>query len=331
VSGDIVASQHEEEVEDGTGRVRYYFDRIDVSNPAEPRLLPEVNIPGSVVHFDADKNRIVTIDSPLSEKSTKTPEDCYDNNSNAIYDYVAERCRIYRRRPNVLDLEGDIAVLKDSRELDQEAWAGSIAISENRIFYQVSVWDETAPNAPPKQSVHVLSYNARGDIQTVGEVALENAAGWWGQLVARGGRASTRAGLTGSDLWMSTRAQMGDEFSAPVELSELNTIDRESSPALDPSGLSLYFVSNRAGSALDDVWVATRPDLTSEFGAPSLVVEVSSSASDIDVFLSLDGRELLMSSARAGTREIWRALRDCRTQPEQVSFEDGADDGGWLG
>jgi hypothetical protein len=189
VSGDIVVSQHEEAVGDGSGRVRYYLDRLDVSNPASPELLPQVNIPGNVVHFDNDSGRIVTIDYLLDERPARNWDDCYDGNFNGYFDEEARVCRTYRRRLNVLDLEGETALLRDSRVIDEDTVAGSSAVSDDRIFFNVSVWDEDpSSNAPPKNYVRVLSYDASGDIDLLDQVQLES--GWWyGQLVARDGRA----------------------------------------------------------------------------------------------------------------------------------------------
>lgn len=189
VSGNIVASQHEEEVKDGTGRVRYFLDRIDVSDPKAPRLLPKINIPGTVVHFNADADRVVTIDYLLEEKAANGWEDCYSNNFYGTFDEEQKVCRTYRRRLNVLDLEGNTAILKDSQRIDRDARAGSIAVSDDRIFYNVTVWDDSDSAAPPKSTIHVLSYDKVGDIKAFDEVALENTAWWWGQLVARDGRA----------------------------------------------------------------------------------------------------------------------------------------------
>lgn len=195
VSGDLVVSQHEEPLSDGSGRVRYYLDRIDVSDPKNPVLLPKVNIPGNVVHFDGDADRIVTIDYLLDEKAARSGEDCYRNNFYGYFDDVDNVCRTYQRRLNVLDLDGDTAVLKDTRMIDREAQANSIAISDDRIFYSSVVWNNDAPDAPPISTVSVLSYDSSGEISTRGHVELNPTGYWWGQLVARDGRAF----MTGSN------------------------------------------------------------------------------------------------------------------------------------
>jgi hypothetical protein len=57
--------------------------------------------------------------------------------------------------------------------------------------------------------------------------------------------------------------------------------------------------------------MATRPDRSGAFGAPANVAEVNSNGSEIDPAITADGRELFFSSVASGSREIWRAIREC--------------------
>lgn len=59
VGGNVVASQHAIRQADG---LRYYIDRLDVTNPSTPTWLPEANIPGAVVSLAADDTQLVTVD-----------------------------------------------------------------------------------------------------------------------------------------------------------------------------------------------------------------------------------------------------------------------------
>jgi hypothetical protein len=61
-SGNMVASQHQVPLDDGTGRVRYYLDRIDVTDPAAPVVLDPINIPGQVVHYEHERGLLVTLE-----------------------------------------------------------------------------------------------------------------------------------------------------------------------------------------------------------------------------------------------------------------------------
>jgi len=74
---------------------------------------------------------------------------------------------------------------------------------------------------------------------------------------------SVPQGLTpSSDLWTSTRSSTSQSWSAPFNLSPLNTSATEAAPALSADGLTLFFHSNRPGGQGGlDLWVTTRPRL----------------------------------------------------------------------
>ena len=223
VSGDIVVSQHEEPLGDGTGRTRYFLDRLDVSDPSDPVLLPPVNIPGKVVHFDAEAAQIVTIDHRLEAQAMTASEDCYRQNLMVEFDRESNTCRIYRRQLNVLALDGSTALLKDSREIDVEAYASSIAVSDSHIFYETILWDADG-NSPPTATVTALAYNDEGEIGRVGEATLPRTWYYGGSLVARDGRAFltgerelTVFDATGSDVEMTTH-EMGGYWCSQLEV-----------------------------------------------------------------------------------------------------------------
>lgn len=123
--GDIVASQHAELLDGSTTQAKYYLDRIDVSDPYAPRLLPPINVPGVVIHFDAASGSIVTRD--VQERGTEL---------------------------NTLTLDGDQAVRTSRLELDDTRWIQRMAVSDSRVFY-LSVARE---RALPEQADPAYSY-----------------------------------------------------------------------------------------------------------------------------------------------------------------------------
>ena len=133
--GDLVVSQHAEPVPNEPRRVKYYLDRIDVSDPYNPVMLPEINIPGSAIHFNVDTNELVTIDQQETVEAATSPEDCYSRGAWGYYENSPAFCRVTRRSLNSLVLEGDRAVRKSLIELDGERRTNSIAVSNSRIFY----------------------------------------------------------------------------------------------------------------------------------------------------------------------------------------------------
>ena len=124
---------------------------------------------------------------------------------------------------------------------------------------------------------------------------------------------STRSGGEGdADLWMAYRSRPNDKFSAPTNLTELNTSFRDASPSLSSDELTIYFISNRGGGRGSyDIWTASRQDVSSKFSSPQNLAVLNSAGLDLDPFLSADGTELFFASDRSGRFRIWRATREC--------------------
>jgi hypothetical protein len=164
VSGDLVVSQHEVDVDDGTRRVRYYLDRLDVSDPARPKLLPEINIPGQVVHFDGAAQRLVTLEHYLyAEKPADGWGTCNEIAGQPSFDSDARVCRTYRRRANALVLEGDTARRVSQVNLDSSArQSGSIAVSDERLFVVTYKHQVRYDGPPSEQRLESFAYNADG-------------------------------------------------------------------------------------------------------------------------------------------------------------------------
>lgn len=111
---------------------------------------------------------------------------------------------------------------------------------------------------------------------------------------------SLRAGGTGDeDIWCSRRDTMADDFQPAVEAASLNTPLFETSSALSPDGLTIWFGSRRAGGPGEvDVYSATRPSYGEPFGEPALVDELNSAADDIPRPLGFGGRLMPLGSRR---------------------------------
>jgi hypothetical protein len=125
---------------------------------------------------------------------------------------------------------------------------------------------------------------------------------------------SSRRDAAGDDgnLWSAQRASIETAFDAPQEVPGVNSSDRDISPTLTADQRILFFCSDRDGGAgSDDVWMATRDDITSPFGAPEPVPIINESSSELNVTLSSDGREVVFSSNRAGGRKLFRSIRSC--------------------
>ena len=109
-------------------------------------------------------------------------------------------------------------------------------------------------------------------------------------------------------------------WSAPENVgSTINSGSSDQHPALSPNGLSLYFVSDRAGSVPGslagtlDLWVTDRETRESPWGTPENLGEIVNSIyTEFAPNLSNDGHWLYFGSDRpggCGLRDIWASHR----------------------
>ena len=194
VSGDIVATNHAEPLEDGTGRVRYFLDRLDVSDPARPRLLPAVNIPGQLASYDAERGYAVTVEDVLRRVAVEDGGDCYWRGWRARYDEDGT-CRIWDRQVNGLSIEGGRATRVGRVLLDAEGVVTNIAVSADRIFALRNTYARAPEGYVEVDAVDVLTVDIlpTGHLRQRADVPLTESArrGWYygGPLQARDGRA----------------------------------------------------------------------------------------------------------------------------------------------
>jgi len=110
------------------------------------------------------------------------------------------------------------------------------------------------------------------------------------------------------DIYRST--QIGTAFGAPALVSELASTSDDGDPVIAPDGLTIYFRSSRAAAPLGyNIYVATRATTGGTFGSAQLVPNVNSDSDDGPSWISPDGCRLYISSARAGTNDIYVSTR----------------------
>ena len=112
------------------------------------------------------------------------------------------------------------------------------------------------------------------------------------------------------ELYRAQRGKLGGDFGAPVAITELNTSDREDSPALSPDEAVIVFNTDRPGGAGgEDLWWAQRTS-AGTFGPAQPMPGLNTAASEREAFISHDGRELFFSSNRpAGGTTQWEIFR----------------------
>jgi hypothetical protein len=110
--------------------------------------------------------------------------------------------------------------------------------------------------------IYVSEWNGAGFGVPALVAELSGALRDEGAYVRRDGREvffqSNRDG-SGFHIWVSTRATTDDAWSIPEKAAAVNsTTAQELTPALSWDGRTLFFASNRAGSAAADIYVAGR-------------------------------------------------------------------------
>jgi hypothetical protein len=103
-------------------------------------------------------------------------------------------------------------------------------------------------------------------------------------------------------------------WSAPVNVTSINSADNDLSPHLSPNGLSLFFASTRPGGlGGEDLWVARRNSLTDNFGPPvSLGGTINTPGAERSPALSNDGLSLFYATTRPGGSggfDLWVSKR----------------------
>ena len=118
--------------------------------------------------------------------------------------------------------------------------------------------------------------------------------------------ASDRAGNL--DIWRAPRAGAG--FTNPEAVAVLNTADVEIIPVLSADRLTVYVATSRgAATQNQDIWLAHRATVTSEFSAPHPAVGVNTAGNDHPSWLSPDNCRLYLTSNVAASDDLYVATR----------------------
>jgi hypothetical protein len=115
-----------------------------------------------------------------------------------------------------------------------------------------------------------------------------------------------------SSMFVMKRSAPLDSFGSFVPLLDPDPIGDAGWPTISADELELFFTSDHNGQR--DIWTSRRMDAASPFPQATLVTELSSSSSDWDPELSLDGTTLWLASDRGGggtDQNIYVATRTC--------------------
>jgi Tol biopolymer transport system component len=139
-----------------------------------------------------------------------------------------------------------------------------------------------------------------------------------------------RSGGGRARLMVTTRASTNDPYLPGVEISELSALGNVYTPSLTTDELTIVFSGDSlsGGQGGLDVWIATRPNITSPFSNVRNLAEINSSAADGHSSISPDGLTLHFVSDRnsSGIGQLFKATRESLDapfgSPEHLSFFD---------
>jgi hypothetical protein len=136
---------------------------------------------------------------------------------------------------------------------------------------------------------------------------------------------SDRPGGQGnSDIWMSTRATITDDWGDPVNLgSTINSSQDDWEACISSDGLELYFRSDRSGGyGVGDLWVAKRQSKDESWEIPvNLGPTVNGSTQEDSPSITGDGLNLFFTSLNriggVGGWDLWVTTRSSAVDPWQ--------------
>jgi len=191
----------------------------------------------------------------------------------------------------------DCAMTSDRLEL---YFSSTRAGGPGQIYRSVRATVDDAWSAP----VHEAALDG-GDWDVTPEPASDGVTMWF---------TSNRLPVTGTDIFITTRATPADAWGAPLLVDSLYVPDTfEYGPSSSRGGLTMVFSSDRTGNY--DLYVATRFATTDPWSAPAPIAELATSFEETDPFLTDDGLTLYFTSNVTGNRELVVATRTSVSEP----------------
>jgi hypothetical protein len=209
-----------------------------------------VNIPGSVVHFDAQANRIITLDYVRAVSQADDCDACYQLSPYAYFDEQLGECNVFQRTLNALSLEADKARRLSNVLIDDEWRTTAVAVSDERVFVSqqlaVAPADATSPALPKRMKAYRMT--AAAEFQEIANLPVEDdlvAPSYNGGLRARGRRAFEAS--AGQMLVVDTEDAMSPRLSRHempgYSCASLEVADDKAYCALGTRGVEVFDLS----------------------------------------------------------------------------------------
>ncbi|MFO0676193.1 MAG: beta-propeller domain-containing protein [Polyangiaceae bacterium] len=158
------------------GKVRFYLDRVDVSNPGTPVFAGSVNVPGSLLQADTPSNNVVTVDYRRVATVTTSWEECYRayDSYSVYWDSQTNLCTSTQKRLRLLGISGNTAVLRQTYEFaSQQVTNVTTADDHLYVTYGYNYYYGYGGNDAGDQvnGIRVLSGIRTGALREVGSLA----------------------------------------------------------------------------------------------------------------------------------------------------------------
>lgn len=116
-------------------KVHFYVDRIDVSDPRNPRVLPSINLPGSLLSYEPSSDRFITVDYKVDSFAAESVSACTnEGRDKASFDAKTGTCTKIRRSLELLQIRGANAERLESLPLPDDLWVAQAARGDDRVY-----------------------------------------------------------------------------------------------------------------------------------------------------------------------------------------------------
>jgi hypothetical protein len=134
--GTTLLASHAEPVAGQPGKVRFFVDRVDASDPDAPRKLAPVNTPGSLLVTET--GRLVTVDYKRVSAPAASSQDCYEGSHDfTYYDYDNNACVRVERTFRLLSIQNDRATALAAVAFPTSGSVTGVFVGDDRVFATV--------------------------------------------------------------------------------------------------------------------------------------------------------------------------------------------------
>ena len=114
-------------------------------------------------------------------------------------------------------------------------------------------------------------------------------------------------------IWVTTRSALGQTWSSPTPVTELNGAGIEISAKVDETSLLMFFESTRSGTS--QLYASTRPNAQSPWGTPAPIQGLGPTGTAHDPFVASLGLRVWFESTQTGGGDLYAADRASVTDP----------------